>query len=117
MTLVRRKEEGKRKVVTLHLFPSFTKQSAFALYLRSRVVLTLPFILGRYKGTKKYSNQPQLFDVLTFFLDECNIRDSKNNPSVSQRPGTKEYQSIPFSHCASYPEIRYDKPCLKLIRI
>lgn len=88
MTVVRRKEEGKRKVVTLHLFPPFTKQSADALYLRSKVVLTLPSILGRYKGTKKNPKRPQLFDVLTFFLDECNIRDSKNNPSVSQRPGT-----------------------------
>lgn len=36
---------------------------------------------------------------------------------VSQQAGEKEYLSIPFSHCASYPEIRYDKPCLKLIRI
>ena len=88
MTLVRNKGEGKRKVVTLHLFPSFTKQSAFALYLRSGDVLTLPLILGRYKGTKKYPKRTQLFDVLTFFLDECKIRDSKNNPSVSQRPGT-----------------------------
>lgn len=29
---------------------------------------------------------------------------------VSQQAGEKEYLSIPFSHCASYPEIRYDKP-------
>lgn len=29
---------------------------------------------------------------------------------VSQQAGEKEYLSIPFSHCASYPEICYDKP-------